>query len=272
MDTQVTTKMKKAYIICATDRSGSTLLCDLLSRTGLAGNRVGEYLNSAEDEEVPSCPAGHEAYLEQVRQAIQSHASDNGVSGVKMSWWTLRDVIERLRGKDRTEPVDDIEVLQSAFPDVAFIHISRRDKVRQAISFDRAHSCGEWGRTTLTTSKKPPGSRYRLSPWRVERFVQRVAEEEDLWDSFFEKSGITVHRVEYERMVADRDTAIRDCLRFLGVSVADDFKAPLPGQIKQSDFYNRLWLCYYLVYGFAKRLCPPRIRCALRRLNRALIT
>lgn len=47
-----------SYIICATPRSGSTLLCDLLHDTGVAGNphsffRAQDYAEWAEEFDVP---------------------------------------------------------------------------------------------------------------------------------------------------------------------------------------------------------------------------
>src|SRR5687767_6906049 len=52
--------MSKAYLVCATPRSGSTLLCEALKATGVAG-RPGEYFESVVATGRPPRP---EAYLE----------------------------------------------------------------------------------------------------------------------------------------------------------------------------------------------------------------
>ena len=64
----------RSYLICATPRSGSTLLCEALTNTGVAGNpkeyfeslkvsglprRPGEYFTSFESPEIADLLGGH---------------------------------------------------------------------------------------------------------------------------------------------------------------------------------------------------------------------
>jgi trehalose 2-sulfotransferase len=82
-----------SYVIAATPRSGSTLLCDLLSATGVAGEPQSYYRREDIEDYVRtwglSSPdaigdeAFERAYLEAVRRA---GAGETGVFGLRLMW------------------------------------------------------------------------------------------------------------------------------------------------------------------------------------------
>ena len=48
-------ELRRSYLVCATQRSGSTLLCELLKDTGVAG-RPEEYFEAMHDTGIPPHP------------------------------------------------------------------------------------------------------------------------------------------------------------------------------------------------------------------------
>ncbi len=151
-------KVTKSLLVCATPRSGSTLLCALLDGTGVAGPAAG-VLRAA-------CPLGPPAPAARVLrtasrtpnllellaptdpgspdpgdpipQALADGTTDNGVFAAKLMWTHLLDLAERL-GRPA-----DAALLRERFPDPRYVHVTRRDKVAQAVSLWRAVQTRAW--------------------------------------------------------------------------------------------------------------------------------
>src|SRR3712207_117724 len=120
----------RSYLVCATPRSGSTLLCKLLGETGIAG-RPEEYFEALRHSGVPRRPHEYfdpdrhaniierlafrempeggaattpsplwrpEAYGEYLAWALEQGTTPNGVFGAKLMWGYLGDFADLLRG------------------------------------------------------------------------------------------------------------------------------------------------------------------------------
>lgn len=165
----------RPYLVCASQRSGSTLLVESLRATTVAGNpgEFFQYLPSTSrspqprqwfegvtDETVLALLAPLEPGTADTRTAEQWRdqllslgRTPNGVWGGKLMWNQVPLVLDRAAGlTDRSG--DD---LRSALDDIlgrdlAFIHVYRRDVVAQAVSMWRAvqTQCG------ATTPRRPP--------------------------------------------------------------------------------------------------------------------
>jgi LPS sulfotransferase NodH len=111
----VATEISSSYVVCATPRSGSTLLCALLGATGVAGRpeeyferlrhsglprQPREYFDGVEDPDVlellaPTEP-GHPDGRDPLGEALEPGTTPNGVFGAKLMWTHLQDVAARL--------------------------------------------------------------------------------------------------------------------------------------------------------------------------------
>ena len=89
-----------AYLICATPRTGSSLLCGLLASTGVAGNPESYFRQQDE----PSWAAqwgisgtdGTFDYALYLQTALAAGRSENGVFGARVMWGTLDEIIDKL--------------------------------------------------------------------------------------------------------------------------------------------------------------------------------
>ena len=107
-------KVTKSYLVCATPRSGSTLLCALLEGTGVAGRprssssgfatglprQPREYFERVEDPELlellaPTDPGAPDRG-DPIPGALERGTTDNGVFAAKLMWTHLLDLAERL--------------------------------------------------------------------------------------------------------------------------------------------------------------------------------
>jgi len=261
---------QRAYIVAATMRSGSTLLCDLLANTGVAGNARLEYLipqveTQAEFEQLlnkvkfqadDELRAGLEklgqlhtweqaSYSQYVQSALDLFGSDNGVSSVKLMWATFNRVLQRLQQESPTSQESPRRCLERVFPQVKFILIIRRDKLAQAMSLDRAQQTNEWFKLGSTAAQPP--SRYRMDIDYVTQALAGLKAEEQQWLDFFQVNEIAYHTVEYESLVKSKRETINRCLSFLDIAVPElDPVVYQPRLQKQfPTFETYLWKGYY---------------------------
>jgi LPS sulfotransferase NodH len=150
----------RSYIIAATPRSGSTLLCDLLSGTGFAGQphsyyRREDILDYARKWGVSSPnvigdQAFERTYLEAVRRA---GATQTGIFGLRLMWSSVGELSARLSAI-HPDPLDDPARFELAFGKPLYIHLSRQDKVAQAVSLLKAKQSGLWHRAADGTERE----------------------------------------------------------------------------------------------------------------------
>src|SRR2546423_13055720 len=138
---------RRCYVVCTIPRAGSNLLTDGLRATGRAGVPKQFFLPKSEARygaEVGLDPVAD--YPGYVRSIVNAKTSQNEVFGFKLMSWYLDDFLTRLRNTrafgDAT--MDDLAILQNAFPHARFVRVRRRHKLRQALSTARALQTGLW--------------------------------------------------------------------------------------------------------------------------------
>ena len=164
------TPPSRAYIVCATPRSGSTLLCEALRSSGVAGiptehfealrhsgvpRRPREYfLGSGDDSILELLGAEDRAerhplwsaddYRPYLEWALEQGTTPNGVFGTKLMASYLGDFVSLLRTIPEYRGLDLADLFPAAFPNVRFVRIVRANKLRQAISLWKALQTDAW--------------------------------------------------------------------------------------------------------------------------------
>ena len=181
-----------SYLVCATPRSGSTLVCQALKETGVAGRpeeyfealehsgrprRPEEYFNAVEDPSIlnqlqrrgiadepqPRSPLwSRTAYDRYLEWAMEQGTTPNGVFGAKLMWGYLGDFVSLLRNVPEYRELPLAELLPAVFPDLQFVRVVRANKVRQAVSLWKAVQTATWSEAEAAG---PKGSR-RPAPSR----------------------------------------------------------------------------------------------------------
>src|SRR4051812_35702462 len=167
-----------AYFVCATPRSGSTLFCEALTATGVAG-RPAEYFEALRATDVPRQPheyfdlpdaeleallprvdqeptpqlAAASDYLDYLAWARKQGTTPNGVFAAKLMFGYLREFTGRLRDSGGYAG-DDLDVLLGEFPQARFVRVVRLAKVDQAVSLWPAIQTQQW-RDGLAPAREP---------------------------------------------------------------------------------------------------------------------
>src|SRR6187455_646001 len=177
---------RRCYVICGVARSGSNLLSDGLRETGRAGRPNQFFLPSFESffRERQGLPEDI-AFADYVRAMINGTSTSNEIFGFKVMAWYLQDFLVRLRGTGAFggSEASNLALLRNAFPGLRFIQISRRDKLRQAISKARAAQTGLWKLQPGRTEEAPP----RFDRALIDRSLRETDEEERIWKEFFQR-------------------------------------------------------------------------------------
>ena len=235
---------RRCYLICAIARSGSNLLSDGLRNTGRAGRPNQFFLPSGEGRFRAAHLFDAEAsFADYVRGIVEKTATSNEVFAFKLMGWYLEDFLARLRqtGAFGGTEGSDLEILLNAFPRLRFIQITRREKLRQAISKARAFQTGLWKVQKGKTEVAEPQFDRSL----ITRCLREGEEHERIWSAFFARLGLEPFRVEYEELCENYEATLRATLDFLKISLPRRAEIGPPATIRQSDALSQQWEEWY---------------------------
>jgi len=259
-----------SYLVCATPRSGSTLLCRALDETGVAGHPE-EYFEALRQSGLPRRPREYfdpdrhaniverlafrempdgrgrpnalwhpDTYDRYLAWALREGTTPNGVFGAKLMWGYLGDFAQLLRGIDGMAGLTIPDLLERAFPGLRYIQITRQDKVRQAVSLWKAVQTQAW--------KREPGEdgRPELEPvfsFRAINYLVRLLTAHDAsWDAYFLGLGYDPLKITYEELADSIDAVVRRALEHLGIPAPDDLQIRAPRLSVQADDVSERWV------------------------------
>jgi LPS sulfotransferase NodH len=219
------------YVIAATPRTGSNLLCEGLSATGVAGVPqeyfAPDFVTMWRSRWGLDASSGPGAFVE---TALRHGTSSNGVTAFKIQWMH----VARLAG---CLGLVEAEVLPTLLPGAAFVNTVRRDRRAQALSWFRAIETREWGR--LAGSPAPPAP--ALDVEAMVRLEAHIAWQQAAWEAYFAAAEVVPLTVEYESLDADYRGQLSRVLRFLGLDASAAEAVPAPRLARQADDVTVRW-------------------------------
>ena len=266
-----------SYLVCATPRSGSTLLCEALSATGVAGHPA-EYFEAMYDTGLPRRPTdyfeglraipaasfladqlpaeGGEArealstaptYRDYLRWVLEAGTTPNGVFGAKLMWGHVDHFIAYLRDLREYAGKPVPEMFKEAFPSLRYLRVYRRDKVRQAVSLWKALQTATWrverSRSGDTGAPADHGPQFS---WDAIDYLQRqMTAQEAAWDNYFDQSGIESLTLAYEEMVPAFEQSLDATLAYLGIPPEERSLPSELGMRRQADATSEEWVARY---------------------------
>ena len=235
------TRVHTSYLVCTTARSGSTLLCEALKSTGLAG-APGEFFGS-NPTWTGIQPWDASGVVEYVAELMQRFSTPNGVFGAKLMWPQLIALTHQLRLLPEYRDVRACELPAAVFPNLHVIYLTRRDKLRQAISYLKAWQTGIW----LVRQKAAP------TTWRETRFDRAGIEHallrlngwEGLWETYFQGCGVHPLRLVYEELIEAFEETTIGVLKHLGIPLPTEIVVRAPRIVRQADAQSEEWVRRY---------------------------
>jgi LPS sulfotransferase NodH len=231
-----------SYLLCGTPRTGSTLLCSLLSLTGVAGHpesyfREPDHRTWAARFGVEVTDEGDFDYVEFVHGAVRAGSTGNGVFAARIMWGTMHLLVEGLRGHIGGH--GDVDVLERALGPLRFVHLERLDVVAQAVSWARAEQTGCWQQGDRSDATA------ELDLDQVERLVATIREHNEAWRTWFDGQAVEPLGLSYESLVSNPVETVSRLLDFVGTDPPAGW-APVSPPERQGDALNAEWVRRYL--------------------------
>lgn len=232
-------------------RSGSTMLCDLLGQTNVAGRPNSFFRDKSMDDfaEEWGVPAQNlssfdAAYL---NTALDHGTAGTGCFGLRAMWNNMPPLIARL-AEHFPGYHSDVDVLEAAFGPMQFIHLSRSDKVAEAVSLAIATQTGLWHRHAdgqeMERIAPPAAPRYDADLIATE--YAEVTQGDKDWRDWFAAQNITPHALSYEALAANPAQELAKMLDFLGLDPKRATEVT-PGTAKLATPLNQEWAAQFRI-------------------------
>jgi LPS sulfotransferase NodH len=265
-----------SYLVCATPRSGSTLLCEALTNTGLAGQpaeyfealktsglprRPSEYFTHLNDSELTallqdytqaddpssvSTPHIHTDYERYLADVLEKGTTPNGVFGAKVMWGYLDDFVSHLHEITRYRNIPAPEIFTHIFPHLHYITITRQDKIRQAISLWKAIQTQVWREEVIPANQQRPPIKLTFHFAAIDHLIQQIIDHEAAWQNFFAEHNIQPFAVVYEDLAQSYEATACDILRYLRIPIPENFTLIEPQMKQQADALSEEWVQRYV--------------------------
>ena len=272
-----------SYLICATPRSGSTLLCAALDGTGIAGHpeehfevlletgqrrQPRDYFQRSNDPEVWALldDPGFREVLGEYGGRYSEHPARRDPS------WSppdFQELVERALDKGTTENgVLGTKIMWAYFRD--FVRLARRRGLQDVrpceVPAAVLPNLGQfvWMHRRDTTrqavslwkalqtqqwrrdSDEDIGGRgLRFSFAAIDHLKLRIDEHNAAWQDFFYGCGVEPMEVVYEELVEDYEGTVLWLLDGIGVPIPGDFAVVEPGMRRQADELSEEWVRLY---------------------------
>jgi LPS sulfotransferase NodH len=217
------------YVIASPSRSGSNMLQRALWQTRLAGAPE-EYFTDdyVRDFDARWRIANGSLDLPRYLALLFRHrTSPNGVFGMKVHGEDLENDFLRTL---------DINTLLGT---PRIIALSRRDTVRQAVSYAIARQTGVFIVDGDWLPRRMPIAAPHYDFDLIFACHHAIEREQAAWEGVFERYPHPPHRVMYEDLVECYDEEVRACLEFLGVEPPREI--PQPNVQRQATAINDEW-------------------------------
>ncbi|MCA1196538.1 Stf0 sulfotransferase family protein [Sphingomonas sp. R647] len=241
----------RTVLLCTHPRSGSTLLGEALYFAGGLGCPL-EYFHAGFR---PSFARRWDAPdFDSLSAAIRRHrTAPDGTLGVKLFWRDIEEIardadpeLERFANVPPSDvPADYYGVLAGhvarLFPNPAFVHLWREDKLRQAVSAVLAIETGRWRSIPGATQDDAPAA----APFDIER-IERIMSYSDFchghFRNLFAAMAVRPLSLTYEALTADYAATVCAVLRHLG----SDAEPQTPRMRRQADGASEAMVLRYL--------------------------
>ncbi len=242
-----------AYIICTSPRSGSTLLCRVLSEAGNAGVPESYFHESSLSEWLLDYGLDQTAFvtskdaLEAVfLAAVEEGKGKSEVFGLRLQRQSAAFFLKQLEVLFPFQP-DDMSRIEAAFGKTLLVHLTRENKLDQAISYVRAQQSGLWHMapdgTEIERLSHPKDSLYDRAA--IERQLVLSEQMDEEWCAWFDREGVRPVRITYEELAADPYATVRDLLAKLG-HIQEQKAGGTPPTVKLADETNQEWARRFL--------------------------
>jgi LPS sulfotransferase NodH len=186
----------RGYAICTSGRSGSNLLCQYLSSTGMLGNPL-EYFNGS-GRRLLGYPDYPDDPSKQIDWILTEGATPNGIYGLKIFPAQVEQIEKSIRWTE-------------LLPNLKFVLLKRHDILGQALSAVRALQTEQW------RASMPARGPAQYDGAQIYERLQITARDYARWDIFFARKAVAPAIIIYEDLLADPQSAVDQVADLFGL-------------------------------------------------------
>ena len=208
------TDHQNKYVIAFNQRSGSTMLSDLLLQSGVMGQPK-EYLKPEFIDQhrelrlIDKDPI--EGKLKQYLDEVFKHYHlGNGCNGLKLSW----DQVERICNFDNSKSFfkkSYSKILKKYFGDCRFILLTRANLIEQSVSAFLSTNIGIWHMWDEKDTQIDPEFDFKS----IMKFTKEIAEYNYRWKKALLDARIDFIEIFYEDLILDKVNSIKKTTEFI---------------------------------------------------------
>lgn len=202
------------YVIAFNQRSGSTMLADLLLQTGVLGQPK-EYLKPEficqhdELHHIDKDPIEGKLtqYLDEV---FKYYHLGNGCNGLKLSW----DQVRRIHNFENSKSFfkkNISQTLRKYFGDCRFILLNRANLIEQSVSAFLSTETGVWHMWDEKDNPKQPVLNFES----IMKFAKEFSDFNYMWKNSLQEARIKFIEVFYEDIILDKLNSIKKTTEFI---------------------------------------------------------
>ncbi|HEY5858135.1 MAG TPA: Stf0 family sulfotransferase [Aldersonia sp.] len=253
-------ELSRSYLVCASQRSGSTLLVESLKTTGVAGRpeeffqylpqtglapQPRQWFAGVTDESILSLLAPLVPGTPDTRNATQWRSdlleagrTPNGVWGGKLMWNQTPLLLDRAAGLPERSGTDLRSAVADTLGGVAFVWVRRPDVVPQAVSMWRAVQTQVW--RDDPSAAEDDTARYHAGG--ISHLAAILRGQDESWQQWFAAAGVEPLEIEFPTLAKDPQGTVAGVLEWLGL---DPKLAPPPPIRRQGNARSKEWVERY---------------------------
>jgi LPS sulfotransferase NodH len=179
------------------------------------------------------------AYLAAMRREGEANT---GVFGIRIMWSSIESAAKRLARAGGAN-IELAQLLNATFGRILYVHVTRENKIAQAVSRLRAEQSGVWHLSAdgsiLEGTDKPNAVSY--DQHRLAQYVSDLHADDAEWDKFFEDNSIEPLRLTYEMTTSNPQNALVQVLSALKLDPVIASSIPV-ATAKMGDQKSQEWI------------------------------
>lgn len=241
-----------SYWLCVTPRSGSSLLCQVMAACGVLGNPqeygLADNMPAAAKSWGLSAKWGTANFRDYWARCLEEGTSSNGWFGMKMAPATYLDTfLSQVRTlpayADKEIEMDDL--IREFFGDLRLIFLTRRDKLRQAVSMLKALQINLWSSEQGRSHGIEPGGQLVYDRAAIDSEMRLLALAEARWQDFFTRWNVQPLTLVYEDYQHDYEGTVARIVDYLGVQDPYALDASQISLTRLADDVTEEWVARY---------------------------
>ncbi|MGL4489290.1 MAG: Stf0 family sulfotransferase [Rhizobiaceae bacterium] len=241
-----------SYVLCTSPRSGSTLLCSLLSATMVAGRPASYFYEQSVEEwandlgvETDASWSEPETISAVLDAALRKGRNGTDMFGLRLQAHGLAFFREKLAVL-YPDALTDKRLMQQAFGTTLFIYLQRQNKIEQAVSYLKAKQTGLWhlAEDGSELERSAPHCEPSYDGEKIRTCVEIMEDYDRQWNDWFLKEAIEPLRITYDNLAANPINTLRSILGHLGLDIAAA-DGVTPGTKRLADKTSHDWVARF---------------------------